>query len=61
MPEDLVLQLLTGIREGRRASVSRAITLVESTKPAHRELARQLLTRLADTRPATSDHSTRNR
>jgi LAO/AO transport system kinase len=35
--------LVEGIREGRRAQVSRAITLVESTSPKHREQARQLL------------------
>ena len=39
--------LLAGIVEGRRAAVSRGITLVESTKPAHREDARRLLTELA--------------
>src|SRR4051812_26439367 len=45
--------LLAGIVEGRRAAVSRAITLVESTKPAHREDARRLLTELATVdRPA---------
>lgn len=38
--------LLEGIREGRRAAVSQAITLVESTSPRHREQARELLTRL---------------
>jgi LAO/AO transport system kinase len=38
--------LLEGIREGRRAQVSRAITLVESTSPKHREQARDLLTQL---------------
>ena len=36
-------QLLDGIRQGRRAQVSRAITLVESTSPKHREQARELL------------------
>ncbi|MEX0428841.1 methylmalonyl Co-A mutase-associated GTPase MeaB [Nocardioides sp. DS6] len=41
-----VAELLEGIREGRRAAVSRAITLVESTKPAHRETARELLVAL---------------
>ncbi|TYL51962.1 methylmalonyl Co-A mutase-associated GTPase MeaB [Nocardioides sp. BGMRC 2183] len=41
-------QLLAGIREGRRAQVSRAITLVESTAPRHRATARDLLTRLAE-------------
>ncbi|GAA1965490.1 methylmalonyl Co-A mutase-associated GTPase MeaB [Nocardioides panacihumi] len=44
---DRVRELLEGIAEGRRAAVSRAITLVESTKPAHRESARELLTGLA--------------
>jgi len=41
-----VERLLDGIREGRRAQVSQAITLVESTSPKHRERARDLLTRL---------------
>jgi len=40
-------ELIDGIREGKRAAVARAITLVESTKPAHRALARELLTGLA--------------
>jgi len=35
--------LLAGIAERQRAAMSRAITLVESTKPAHREAARELL------------------
>jgi LAO/AO transport system kinase len=48
-----VEQLIAGIAAGQRAAVSRAITLVESTKPAHREQARELLTRLAE-----SDEST---
>lgn len=39
-------ELLDGIRDGKRAAVSRAITLVESTKPQHRQAARELLTRL---------------
>lgn len=38
--------LATQIREGNRASLARAITLVESRKPAHREIAHDLLTRL---------------
>jgi len=38
--------LLAGIGARDRAAVSRAITLVESTSPRHRELARELLTRL---------------
>ncbi|MFI8519469.1 methylmalonyl Co-A mutase-associated GTPase MeaB [Streptomyces sp. NPDC085481] len=35
-----------GVREGRRALVARAITLVESTRPDHRALAQELLTEL---------------
>ncbi|WP_395657630.1 methylmalonyl Co-A mutase-associated GTPase MeaB [Nocardioides sp.] len=38
--------LLEGIRAGRRAAISQAITLVESTSPRHRAVARDLLTRL---------------
>jgi len=41
-----VSELIEGISAGQRAAVSRAITLVESTKPAHREAARELLTAL---------------
>ena len=44
--------LVEGIRARRRASVSQAITLVESSKPEHREAARTLLTELA---PAAGD------
>jgi LAO/AO transport system kinase len=39
--------LVQGVREGRRAAVSRAITLVESSRPDHRRAARELLTELA--------------
>ncbi|HEY0952852.1 methylmalonyl Co-A mutase-associated GTPase MeaB [Nocardioides sp.] len=39
--------LVEGIRGGRRAAVSQAITLVESTRPQHRAQARELLTELA--------------
>ncbi|WP_225830466.1 methylmalonyl Co-A mutase-associated GTPase MeaB [Streptomyces sp. NK08204] len=35
-----------GVLDGRRAVVARAITLVESTRPQHRALAQELLTRL---------------
>lgn len=42
-----VAGLAAGIRAGDRATVSRAITLVESSKPAHREAARELLAELA--------------
>ena len=38
--------LVQGIRAGRRAAVSQAITLVESTSPRHRVQARELLTEL---------------
>jgi LAO/AO transport system kinase len=41
-----VPELVAGIREGRRAAVSQAITLVESAKPEHRVDARELLTEL---------------
>lgn len=41
-----VTELVEGIREGRRAAVSRGITLVESSKREHREAARELLTEL---------------
>ena len=35
--------LADGVRTGRRAAVARAITLVESTRPDHREAAQRLL------------------
>ena len=38
--------LLAGIADGDRATIARAITLVESTKPEHRAIARELLTHL---------------
>lgn len=37
---------MAGVRAGARATLARAITLVESRRPEHRALARQLLTRL---------------
>jgi LAO/AO transport system kinase len=37
---------VNGVREGSRAWVARAITLVESTRPDHRELAQRLLVEL---------------
>jgi LAO/AO transport system kinase len=43
-----VAALVEGIRAGRRASVSRAITLVESGREDHRAAARELLTELTD-------------
>ncbi len=39
-------RLVAGVRQGDRATVSRAITLVESSRPSHREAARELLGRL---------------
>ena len=39
--------LVAGIRDRQRAAVSRAITLVESSRPDHRAAARELLTELA--------------
>lgn len=38
--------LVEGVRKGQRAAVAQAITLVESRLPAHRPMARQLLTEL---------------
>ena len=50
-----VAALVEGIRSGRRADVSRAITLVESSRAEHRTAARELLTALAEVErpPAT--------
>ena len=42
-----VAALVEGVSAGRRAAVSRAITLVESSLPDHRLAARELLTTLA--------------
>ncbi|MER5863354.1 methylmalonyl Co-A mutase-associated GTPase MeaB [Kitasatospora sp. NPDC002040] len=39
-------QYLSGVLDGSRAYIARAITLVESTRPDHRALAQQLLARL---------------
>lgn len=39
--------LVDGLTEGNRGCIARAITLVESTKPAHREQAHQLLQTIA--------------
>jgi LAO/AO transport system kinase len=39
-------ELVAGVVAGRRAAVSRAITLVESSRPEHREQARELLASL---------------
>ena len=42
-------ELAAGVREGSRAAISRAITLVESSRPEHRAQARELLTDLGTT------------
>ncbi|MDO5730010.1 methylmalonyl Co-A mutase-associated GTPase MeaB [Corynebacterium sphenisci] len=39
-------ELFEGVRAGRRGVIARAITLLESTAPAHRALAQELLDRL---------------
>ncbi|WP_030168245.1 methylmalonyl Co-A mutase-associated GTPase MeaB [Spirillospora albida] len=39
-------EYVTGVRDGSRAWVARAITLVESTRPDHRDLAQRLLVEL---------------
>jgi LAO/AO transport system kinase len=44
--------LVVGIREQRRAAVSQAITLVESSRADHRAAARELLAALAPDAPA---------
>jgi LAO/AO transport system kinase len=41
-----VESLVAGVREGNRSAVSRAITLVESSRPDHRAAARELLSTL---------------
>ena len=48
MPRPDVDALVQGIRDQRRAAVSQAITLVESSKREHRAAARELLTALAE-------------
>jgi LAO/AO transport system kinase len=48
--------LAAGIRAGDRTATSRAITLVESSRPDHREAARALLTALA---PSTDSPAVR--
>jgi len=46
---DLVDSLVAGVRAGRREVMSRAITLVESSRSDHRAAARELLTELSST------------
>jgi LAO/AO transport system kinase len=47
VPNDSTISdLLAGIRDRKRAAVSRAITIMESTAPKHRAMARELLAEL---------------
>ena len=48
-----VAALVEGIRDGQRSAVSRAITLVESSRADHRVAARALLTELGSTAGST--------
>ncbi len=43
-----VADLVAGVRDGSRQHVARAITLLESSRPDHREQAAELLTSIAD-------------
>jgi LAO/AO transport system kinase len=49
-----VSTLVEGVLAGRRAAVSQAITLVESTKPQHREASRELLSELSGSEASTT-------
>ena len=53
--------LVEGVRDGQRAAVSRAITLVESSRPEHRAAARELLSSLVEDRrgPVTRPQAVR--
>ena len=48
-PKVDVSALVAGVRAGERAAISRAITLVESSRPDHRRAARELLQELTGT------------
>ncbi|GGF40771.1 ATPase/protein kinase [Marmoricola endophyticus] len=54
-----VAALVDGVREGRRADVSRAITLVESGRTDHRGAARELVAELSSVRPPTTSPTVR--
>ena len=43
-------QLLSGVRNGQRRALAKAITLVESTLPAHRTRAQALIDEITSTR-----------
>ena len=50
------LKLMAGVLKGERRALARAITLVESTRPEHRQLAIELLeTCLLYTSPSPRD------
>ncbi len=51
--------LVEGVRAGERASVSRAITLVESQRLDHRAAAREMLTALTAEAPTTTSPAVR--
>jgi LAO/AO transport system kinase len=57
MPD--VAALVEGIRAGKRAAVSQAITLVESSRPQHRSDARELLVELGDERSGVQSPAVR--
>jgi LAO/AO transport system kinase len=57
MPD--VAALVEGVRAGRRAAVSQAITLVESSRPQHRADARELLVELGDERSGVQSPTVR--
>jgi LAO/AO transport system kinase len=57
--EERVPALVEGIRARRRAAVSQAITLVESSKPEHRRAARALLAELGDGRSGVRSSAVR--
>ena len=59
MPRTDVPALVDGVREGRRADVSRAITLVESARADHRGAARELVAELSSGRPPTTSATVR--
>lgn len=52
-PKVDVAALVAGVRAGERAAVSRAITLVESSRPDHRVAARELIGELTGTAEPT--------
>ncbi|GAW50840.1 MULTISPECIES: methylmalonyl Co-A mutase-associated GTPase MeaB [unclassified Nocardioides] len=57
MPD--VAALVEGIRAGKRAAVSQAITLVESSRPQHRADARELLVELGGERSGVQSPAVR--